>query len=95
MVDLPGNPVIPTARRRAGHLALRASLDASRKTRTIGHEGLHMLELTPDEHAYVVELLENDHKELLHELHHTATREFEDALKKRLLVNESVRRKLL
>ena len=53
-----------------------------------------MLELTPEEQAYVVELLEGDHKELLHELHHTDTREFEDTLKARLQLNESVRRKL-
>jgi hypothetical protein len=53
-----------------------------------------MLELTPSEQAYVVELLEADHKELLHELHHTDTREFEDTLRERLQMNESVRRKL-
>lgn len=52
-----------------------------------------MPELTSDEQAYVIELLEADHKELLHELHHTDTREFEDALKQRLELNESVRRR--
>lgn len=53
-----------------------------------------MLELTPEERTYVVELLEADHKELLHELHHTDTREFEDTLRQRVQMNEAVRRKL-
>lgn len=89
--------MIPTPRRRAGRLALGASLDAFRKRHRVRYnqlgEGLHMPELTSDEQAYVIELLEADHKELLHELHHTDTREFEDALKQRLELNESVRRR--
>ena len=52
-----------------------------------------MLELTAEELAYLVELIEADHKELLHELHHTDTRGFEDKLRKRLQVNEAVTRK--
>ncbi len=52
-----------------------------------------MLELSAQELAYVVELLQADHKEILHELHHTDTREFENKLRRRLEMNEAVARK--
>ncbi len=53
-----------------------------------------MLELSAEELAYIVDLIRADHKEILHELHHTDTREFEERLKRRLEVNEAVARKL-
>ncbi len=53
-----------------------------------------MLELTTEELAYIVDLVQADHKEILHELHHTDTREFENKLRQRLTVNEAVARKL-
>ncbi len=53
-----------------------------------------MLELKSEELAYITELIQADHKEILHELHHTDTREFEDTLRRRLEMNERVARKL-
>jgi hypothetical protein len=47
-----------------------------------------MIELSQDEKAYRLELLEASHRLLIHELHHTDTSKYEEVLREKLEVNE-------
>ena len=53
-----------------------------------------MLDLNPEEREYISQLLKSAHDQLLHELHHTDTRKFEEGLRKRVEINEGLTRKL-
>ena len=53
-----------------------------------------MFDLTPEEREYISQLLKTAHDQLLHELHHTDTRTFEEGLRKQLEINEQLTRKL-
>jgi len=53
-----------------------------------------MFELTTEERDYVSQLLKTAHDQMLHELHHTDTRSYEEGLKRRLEINERVTKKL-
>jgi hypothetical protein len=52
------------------------------------------MELSADEREYLLELLQTAHDEMLHELHHTDTRSFEETLKQRVALNEQITRRL-
>jgi hypothetical protein len=52
------------------------------------------LELNEHERAYLSELLEARHAEMLHELHHTDTADFKEILRKRIALIESLRAKV-
>jgi hypothetical protein len=56
--------------------------------------GVSMIDLTREERDYLTDVLESEHKEMLHELHHTDTRDFERTLRQRLAVNEGLKFKL-
>lgn len=49
-----------------------------------------MLDLTPEQHELLVELLEFERKELLHQLHHTDARSFQRLLRQRIEVVEAI-----
>ncbi len=53
-----------------------------------------MLDLNAREQEYLMEVLENERKSLLHELHHTSTRRFGERLKELLNVNIELVQKL-
>ena len=53
-----------------------------------------MFELNTDERDYVSQLLKTAHDQMLHELHHTDTRSYEEGLKRRIEINEQITRKL-
>ncbi len=50
-----------------------------------------MIDLSAVERAYLADLLERRYEELMHELHHTATRRFRDGLKEELQMVERIR----
>ncbi len=52
------------------------------------------MDFTAEEREYILELLKTAHAELLHELHHTDTRSFEQVLKERVALNEKLTSKL-
>lgn len=51
-------------------------------------------ELSPEESEYLRKLLRKRHDELLHELHHAATREFKDGLRREIELTEALERRL-
>jgi len=51
-------------------------------------------ELTGEESKYLATLAEKRHAELLHELHHAATRAYKDGLKQEIELTERVKAKL-
>lgn len=53
-----------------------------------------VLDLTAQEQAYLVELLNATQKEMIHELSHTDTREYREILKRRLAILEGLQAKL-
>jgi hypothetical protein len=53
-----------------------------------------MNDLNDAERDYVMELLRTTHKELLHELHHTATQDYKERLRSVIALNESATGKL-
>ena len=53
-----------------------------------------MDELSNVERDHLLELLQKEHGELLHQIHHTSTRSYEEILRKRLGVNEALLEKL-
>ena len=53
-----------------------------------------MLDLNAREREYLLEVLETERKSLLHELHHTSTRRFGEALKELIAVNRDLVNKL-
>lgn len=54
-----------------------------------------MFDLDMEERQYLLELLESAHKTLLHEIHHSRTRRFEEALRHAVAVNERLSERLL
>jgi hypothetical protein len=53
-----------------------------------------LIELTDQERSLLLDLLEHEHKEELHELHHTATASFKSLLKDRIELLEGLTAKL-
>ena len=53
------------------------------------------VELTEQEIQYLTELLETAHKDLLQELHYTATVDYKEHLKQKADVNEQLASKLM
>jgi hypothetical protein len=51
-------------------------------------------DITDEERAYLLEVLEARHAELLHELHHTDTLDFKEMLKRKVELVEALRSKL-
>jgi hypothetical protein len=49
-----------------------------------------VMDLTAQEQTLLAELLSAAHKEMIHELNHTDTREYKEILKQRLLVLEGI-----
>ncbi len=54
-----------------------------------------MVELSSDEVRYLEGLLSSARKDLLHEIHHAATHEYKEWLRKELAVNERVTARLV
>jgi hypothetical protein len=52
------------------------------------------LDITDQEREYLLEILEAQREELLHELHHTDTLDFKEMLKRKAELVEAVRSKL-
>ena len=53
-----------------------------------------MFDLDAEERQYLLELLQSAHTSLLHEIHHSRTRRFEDALRHTVAINERLSEKL-
>ena len=51
-------------------------------------------DITDEEREYLLEILEAQREELLHELHHTDTLDFKEMLKRKVELVEAVRSKL-
>lgn len=47
-----------------------------------------------EERDYLLELLTTAHDEMLHELHHSDTRKFEEGLKQRIALNERLQQQV-
>lgn len=54
-----------------------------------------MFDLDTEERQYLLELLQSAHTTLLHEIHHSRTRRFEEALRQTVMLNERLSEKLL
>ena len=54
-----------------------------------------MNDFTNDERRYLVSLLEAAHTQLIHELHHTDSREFQRALREQISINEQLLNKVV
>jgi len=54
-----------------------------------------VVDLTFDETRYLIHVLSQARKDLLHEIHHVATHDFRDRLRKELEMNERLDTKLL
>ncbi|MCK6552996.1 hypothetical protein L6Q96_00170 [Candidatus Binatia bacterium] len=52
------------------------------------------IELTDQECDYLTKLLGKRHDELLHELHHAATREYKEGLRREIDLTEALQRRL-
>jgi hypothetical protein len=52
------------------------------------------LELTKQEKDYLRELLESAHGELIHEIHHTDTADYEELLKQKVALVEGLKAKV-
>lgn len=52
------------------------------------------IEITEDEREYLMELLHNAMKEILHEIHHTDTHSFRELLKKKVALIEALTERL-
>ncbi len=50
-----------------------------------------MIDLSEVERAYIADLLERRYEELMHEMHHTASRKFRDGLKEEIEMVERLR----
>jgi len=53
-----------------------------------------MFDLDTEEREYLLELLQSAHTTLLHEIHHSRTRRFEDALRHKVAINERLSEKV-
>ena len=53
------------------------------------------LDITDQEREYLLEILDAQREELLHELHHTDTLDFKEMLRRKVALVESVRSKLV
>jgi hypothetical protein len=53
-----------------------------------------MLNLSPEEREYLIDLLRAAHTDLLHEIHHSRTRRFGESLRQRVAINESLAARL-
>lgn len=53
-----------------------------------------MFDLDTEERQYLLELLQSAHTTLLHEIHHSRTRRFEDALRHKVAINERLSEKV-
>jgi hypothetical protein len=56
---------------------------------------VHVVDLTSDEIRYLESVLSRSRKDLLHEIHHAATHDYKDWLKRELEINERLTAKLL
>ena len=52
------------------------------------------LELTEQEKDYLLEVLESAHGELIHEIHHTDTAEYEELLRQKVALVERLKAKV-
>jgi hypothetical protein len=56
---------------------------------------IHVVDLTSEETRYLVNVLSQARKDLLREIHHAATHDFRDRLRRELEMNERLDTKLL
>jgi len=52
------------------------------------------LDITEQEREYLLEILEARHAEMLHELHHTDTRDFKEMLRRKVEMVEGLKSKI-
>jgi hypothetical protein len=53
-----------------------------------------MVDLTPDERQYLLDVLRSAHTELLRQIHHSRTRRFAESLRQTVLLNERITARL-